>query len=110
MGTENIFKPTIGNESLHQDSKENGVRIVNITTSKYLVVGALCSVTRIHKYILTSPDRKTHNQTDHILIYRRSHSSILDVRSSRGADSDTDHYLVVAKFRGKLAVSKQRKI
>jgi len=38
---------------------------------------------------------------------RRWHSSILDVRSLRGADCDTDHYLVVAKVRERLAVSKQ---
>ena len=35
---ENIFKPTFGNESLHQDSNDNGVRIVNFATSKNLVV------------------------------------------------------------------------
>ena len=29
VGRENIFKPTIGNKSLHQDSNDNGVRIVN---------------------------------------------------------------------------------
>ena len=29
LGRENIFKPTIGNDSLHQDSNDNGVRIVN---------------------------------------------------------------------------------
>ena len=34
VGRENIFKPTTGNESLHQDSNDNGVRIVNIATSK----------------------------------------------------------------------------
>ena len=61
----------------------------------------------IHKYICTCPDGKTHNQIDHILIGRRWHSSILDVRSFRGADCDTDQYLVVAKVRERLAVSKQ---
>ena len=50
---------------------------------------------------------KTHNQIDHILIDGKWHSSILDVRSFRGADCDTDHYLVVAKVRERLAVSKQ---
>ena len=55
----------------------------------------------------TFPDGKTHNQTDNILIDRRQHSSILDLRSFTGADCDTDHYLMVAKLRGRLAVRKQ---
>jgi len=29
---ESIFKPAIGNESLHQGSNDNGVRIVNFVT------------------------------------------------------------------------------
>jgi len=29
---ENIFKPTIGQESLHQDSNDNGARLVNFGT------------------------------------------------------------------------------
>jgi hypothetical protein len=41
------------------------------------------------------------------LIDRRRHSSILDVQSFRAADCDTDNYLVVAKVRERLAVSKQ---
>ncbi|PNF20337.1 hypothetical protein B7P43_G13213 [Cryptotermes secundus] len=55
---EDIFKPTIGNESLHE-------------------------------------------------IDRRRQSSILDVRSFRAADCDTNHCLVVAKVRERLAVRKQ---
>ena len=44
---------------------------------------------------------------DHILIDRRRHSSIIEVRSFRGAECDTDHYQVVAKVRERLAVRKQ---
>ena len=35
VGTENTFKPTIGNECLHQDSNDNGVRIVNFGHKKF---------------------------------------------------------------------------
>jgi hypothetical protein len=37
----------------------------------------------------------------------RRHSNALDVRSFKGEDHDTDHYLVVGKVREKLAVIKQ---
>ena len=96
VGRENIFKPTIGNESLHQDSKDIGVRLVNFATSKNLVVRSTMFPHRnIHKHTWTSPDGYTHNQIDHVLIDRRRQSSILDVRSFRGADCDSDHYLVL---------------
>jgi hypothetical protein len=41
------------------------------------------------------------------LIDRRRHSSILDVRSFRAADCDIDHYVVMAKVKESLAVSKR---
>jgi hypothetical protein len=67
VGREDILKPTIGNESLH----DNGVRVVNFATSKNLIVKTTMFPNRnIHKYTWTSPDGKTHNQIDHILIDR----------------------------------------
>ena len=90
---ENIFKPTTGQECLHQDSNDNGIRLVNFATSKNLVVKSTMFPHRnIHKHTWTSPDGKTHNQTDPVLIDRRWHLSVLDVRSFRGADCDTDHF------------------
>jgi hypothetical protein len=72
LGREDTFKPTIGNESLHEDSNDNGVRVVNFATSKNLVVTSTMFPHRnIHKYTWTPPDGKTHNQIDHVLIDRR---------------------------------------
>jgi hypothetical protein len=36
VGREDIFRSEIGNESLHQISNDNGVRVVNFSTSKNL--------------------------------------------------------------------------
>jgi hypothetical protein len=70
VGRENIFKPTIGNESPHQDRNDNGVRIVNFATSEHLVVKSTMFPQRnVHKYTWTSLDGKAHNQIDHIYIY-----------------------------------------
>ena len=41
------------------------------------------------------------------MIVGRWHSSILDIRKFRGADSDTDQHLMVEKVGERLAVSKQ---
>jgi len=38
LGTEDVLKPTIWNETLHQDSKDCGVRIVKFAPSKNLVM------------------------------------------------------------------------
>ena len=86
MGRENIFKfQTTGNENLHQDSIDNGIRIVNFATSKNLVLKSMMFLHRdIHKYTWTSPDGKTYNRTDHILMDRRWLSSIRDVEVSGG--------------------------
>jgi endonuclease/exonuclease/phosphatase family metal-dependent hydrolase len=83
VGREDIFN---GNESLHEASNDNRVRVVNFATSKNLIVKSTtfphCD---IHKHTWTSPDGVTHNQTDHVLIDKRQHSNTLDVHSFRGA-------------------------
>jgi hypothetical protein len=90
VGREDIFKPTIGNESSNETNNDNEVGVVNFATSKNLRVKSTMFPHRnIHKYTWTSPDGNTHNQIDHIVIDRRRHSSVLDVRSFRAADCDT---------------------
>ena len=61
-----IFKLTVGNDSLHQDINDNGVRIVNVATSKNLIVKSTMFPHRnIPGVYPTSTDGKTHNQIDH---------------------------------------------
>jgi hypothetical protein len=82
--------------------------MIIFATSKNHRVKSMFQHCNIHKYTRAFPDGKTYNQIDHILVDRQRHSNVLDVRSFREADCDTDHYLVVAKVRERLVVNKQR--
>jgi hypothetical protein len=72
VGREDIFKPIIGNESLHEASNDNRVRVVHFATSKNLIVKSTTFPHRdIHKYTWTSSEGVTHNQIDHVSIDKR---------------------------------------
>jgi hypothetical protein len=66
FGREDIFKPTILNDSLHQESNDNGVRILHFTISKNLGVKSMMFLHQnIHKYNLTCPDGDSHTDISH---------------------------------------------
>jgi hypothetical protein len=107
VGREYIFEPTIWNESLHEISNNNWVRVVNFAASKNLIIKiAMFPHRKINKFTLTSLDWKAHNQIDHILVDKRRNSSVSEVPSFRGAGCATDHTLVVAYFRERLTVTR----
>jgi hypothetical protein len=71
VGREGIFKLTIGNESLHEVSNGNGVRLGNFTTSKNIIVkSTMFPHHSMNKFTWKSPDEKTHNQIDRIVVDR----------------------------------------
>ena len=53
-------------------------------------------------YTWTSPDTQPPNQIDYILCSQRWRSSIPSAKTRKGADCDSDHELLIAKFRLKL--------
>jgi hypothetical protein len=53
----------------------------------------------IHKCTWISPDGKTSNKIDQVMIEGRHASYIEDVRNYEGADADTDHFLVRIKYK-----------
>ena len=50
-----------------------------------------------------SPDQRTTNQIDHVLIDGRFFSDITNIRTYCDANIDSDHYLVAACMRSKLS-------
>jgi hypothetical protein len=69
VGREESFKPVIRNESLHDVSNDNGLRLITFATSVGMVIGStMFPHKQIHKATWKSPDGNTQNQIDHILI------------------------------------------
>ena len=82
---------------------ENGMRLAEMCALNNLVVGGtLFKHQNIHKYTWESPNGRDKNQIDHVLVNSRYRRSLLDVRTMRGADANSDHHLVMAKIRLKL--------
>lgn len=87
---------------------ENGELLVDTCTTNNLVIGGtLFPHPRVHKVTWVSPDGITENQIDHITISRKWRGSLLDVRNKRGADVGSDHHLVIATIRIKIAAIKK---
>jgi hypothetical protein len=60
VGREDIFKPKTENKSLYEISNDIGARVVNVDTSRNLIVKSRMLPNRnIHKFIWTYPDGKT---------------------------------------------------
>ncbi|XP_060665791.1 uncharacterized protein LOC132798086 [Drosophila nasuta] len=107
VGREDIFGATVGRFSLHETTSSNGLRLIGFAAAHNMVVRSTgFRHLDIHKASWLSPDRLTRNQIDHVVIDARHASNILDVRSCRGPNIDSDHYLVAAKIRTRLCVAK----
>lgn len=105
------YRPTVGRFSKHDISSENGRRLIDSAVGKNMIVdstGTRFPHKEIHKETWTNPDGNTHNQIDHILIDKRHASSIIDVRSYRGANCDSDHFMVKGKYRQKITRMKRK--
>ncbi|KAI8439007.1 hypothetical protein MSG28_011306 [Choristoneura fumiferana] len=93
-----VGKHALGNRS------ENGNMLVDLCCEQDLVIGgSVFPHKNCHKVSWVSPDRRTENQIDHVMISRKWRHSLLDVRNRRGADVNSDHHLVVAKISLKIA-------
>ena len=102
-----IFGTTVGQFSLHLTTSPNGVRLIDFAEARKIVV---CSINLqhvdIHKATWMSPDRSTRYQIYHVVIDGRHVSNVLDVRTFRGPNMNSDHFLVAAKVRMRIITSR----
>ena len=92
IGQEEICGLIAGKYSLHTLSSDNGTRLINFAYSKNMVVAStLFNLKDIHKMTWRSSDGQSFNQVDHLLIDARYASNVIDVRTLRGANIDSDH-------------------
>ena len=103
VGREVTYRPAIGTHSLHENSNDNGCRLIDFAVSNNMVVSSTYFPHKnIHKATDGDPDGITKNQIDHVLIDGRHCSNILDVRSFRGPNIDSDHFLVRVVLRARI--------
>lgn len=103
VGNDNTgYRVTMGRHGVGT-MNENGQHLTDFCANNNLAIGGtLFPHKEIHKTTWESPDKKTHNQIDHICINTKFRRSLLDVRVKRGADAASDHHLVVGKLQLKL--------
>jgi hypothetical protein len=99
VGREQAFRPTIGKASAHEEINDNGLRLVDFAMDHEMTISSTYYPhKKIHKVTWKSPDGATENQIDYVLNDCRHGSDVMDVKTWRGADADSDHYLVVMKY------------
>ncbi|XP_025421560.1 uncharacterized protein LOC112691510 [Sipha flava] len=103
IGKEAVFRPIIGSHSLHETTNDNGLRLIDFACGNGLVVkSTMFPHKNIYKGTWMSPDGRYVNQIDHVLVSVRFKNCIQDIRTMRGADGDSDHYLVKGKMKVKI--------
>ena len=71
VGKEDIYKPTTGNESLHNETNDSRIKIIQFAISKGFNVRSTFPHKDIHKETWYLADGRTANQIDHALIGNR---------------------------------------
>jgi len=62
----------------------------------------------INKGTWKIPGTNDTNQIDHILVSKRWATDIENIRTYRGANSDSDHFLVGARLKQKIALTRNK--
>ncbi|XP_014788015.1 craniofacial development protein 2 [Octopus bimaculoides] len=99
QGYEHVISPN----GTATDTSSNSERLVSFCSTNGLVIGNTYFEQKwIYKEMWRSPDGRTFNEVDYVCTSKRWKSTLLDMRTCRGADVGSDHYLLLMKYRLRL--------
>ena len=110
LGGDNANRETVMGKYGLGSMNENGDIFSDVCVSNELIIGGtIFRHKQCHKVMWRSPNSRTETQIDHVTIVRRWRSTLQDVRAKRRADVGSDHHLVVAQLKLKLAPVRKAK-
>jgi hypothetical protein len=100
-----------GQHTLREETNRNGELLCEFAYANNMAAMSInFQRKRIHKIIWLSPDQNTAGQIDHITVNANKKGIIEDVRSMRGPNTDSDHFLVKAVIKQKLSAIHKKKL
>ena len=85
------------------EQNERGERLIeSCSTNNMLLTNTMFQHHPRHLYTWTSPDRKTRNHIDFIIMSQKWKGCVKNVRTRPGADCNSDHQLLVADIKLRL--------
>jgi hypothetical protein len=104
IGTEAFLKNVARKFALHTETNDNG-RILSelVMTNNFIIKSTRFNHERIHKGTWKIAGSERTNQIYHTPVSRGHGSSILDVKTTRGPNCGSVHYLVKGKVKYRLA-------
>jgi hypothetical protein len=103
IGKEKAYENVTGKHTLHEVSNQTGELVCNFAIENNMtVMSTQFQHKTIHKGTWTSPNFTTVNQIDHVLINTTKKRTAQNIRTLRGLNRDSDHFLVKTIIKQRL--------